>query len=326
MAEEGGGLPGSQRASDQAGRYREAMEKIRQRTDYTSKALATVGTAAVAGIGYTKLADVFPWGGPWEAFVALALGVILMIVAVLYLVFRFARASESVFTSSDPEETFERNKIKDTDEQNLIKKVYAETAARHGLDSLDAYERQARRFERIAERSDKERAAELRARADQILNEVLAAQDRAAALLLRRRAHDAVFGRALILCVIAFVIGWYGTAIGADALQSEHTDQVALAKACAEARAAEGVVKDDIPGICGTQLQAEKEEEEKKTAAKARRAGITALAAAVETCQNTAEENKEDEKKACGALERALTAALGKGGQPSVSPPPKRAG
>lgn len=316
MAEEG--LPGAKRASDQASRFREAMEKIRQRTDYTSKGLATVGTAAIAGIGYTKLADVFPWAGWSLAIAALAVGVVLMIAAVLFLVFRFAAASESVFTSSDLAETFDRNGIEDQAEKSLIEKVYNETAKQNGADSLSAYEERALQLEKAAD-EDKggRKAGALRARADKILNEIQAAQDRTAALLLRRRANRAVFGKGMVLWVIVFVAGWYATAVGADSLQSEHSDQVNLAKSCAEARAAEKVVKDDIPDICGTQSEKEKleeEAEEMKTAATAQREGITALASAVETCQNTAEKNKEESKNPCRGLERAQRAALEEGG------------
>ncbi len=320
MAEEEG-LPGAKRASDQAGRYREAMEKIRLRTDYTSKGLATVGTAAIAGIGYAKLTDVFPWAGWSLAIAALAIGVVLMIAAVLFLVSRFSAASESIFTSSDPVETFKQNGIEDPAEEDLIETVYNKTAKPNGADSLRAYEDQARKLEKDADDckddEDGKKAGALRARADKILNEIQAAQDRAGALLLRRRAHRAVFGWLTVLGVIVFVAGWYTTGVGADSLQSEHTDQVTLAKSCAEARAAEKVVKDDIPDICGTQLEeekAEEEAEEEKTAATTQREGITALASAVETCQNTAEANKEESKNPCLKLERALLAALEEGG------------
>jgi hypothetical protein len=322
MAEEEG-LPGAKRASDQAGRYRDAMEKIRQRTDYTSKGLATVGTAAIAAIGYAKLADVFPWAGWSLAILALALGVVLMIAAVLLLVRRFAAASESVFTSSDLAKTFERNKINEA-EKCLIKKVYDETAKKNEADSLCAYEAQALQLEKEADgKEDAKKAGPLRVRADKILNEIQAAQDRAGALLLRRRAYTAVFGWGMALWVSVFVVGWYATAVGADSLQSEHSDQVILAKSCAEARAAEKVVKDDIPDICGTQLEeekAEEEAEEEKTAATTQREGITALASAVETCQNTAETNKEESKNPCLRLERALLAALEEGGGSGAAP------
>jgi hypothetical protein len=323
MAEEG--LPGAKRASDQASRFREAMEKIRQRTDYTSKGLAAVGTAAIAGIGYAKLADVFPWAGWSLAIAALAVGAVLMIAAVLLLVFRFAAASESVFTSSDLAETFDRNRIVDPAERSLIQKVYCETAKQNRATSLSAYEERALQLEIDAdEEKDPKKAGASRARADKILNEIQAAQDRAGALLLRHRAHRAVFGWGMALWVSVFIVGWYATALGADSLQSEHSDQVALAKSCAEARAAEKVVKDDIPDICGTQLEkerAEEEAEEKKTAATTRREGITALASAVETCQNTAEENEEESKNPCRGLERALLAALEAGGGSSEKAP-----
>jgi hypothetical protein len=251
-----------------------------------------------------------------------------MVAAVLFLVRRFAAASESVFTSSDLAETFNRNGIVDQDERCLVEKVYGETAKQNGTDTLHAYEEQARTLEKEADDGKQTKVPPLRARADKILNEIQAAQDRTGALLLRHRAHRAVFGWGMALWVSVFVVGWYATALGADSLQSEHSDQVALAKSCAEARAAEKVVKDEIPDICGTQSEkekAEEEAEEEKTAATTQREGITALASAVETCQNTAEKNKEESKNPCRGLERAQRAALEEGGgsgeeAPAASP------
>jgi len=271
MAEET--TSGPTRADEQAGRYREAMETIRQRTDYSSKALATIGTAAISGIGYAKLADVFPWAGWSWAILALAAGAALMIAAVLSLVLRFAGASESVFTSSGVKETLDRNGIEDAQEKSLVEKVYLEAALKNGADSLAAYEGTGRELEKeAAELKDPEdeKAKALRDRAGRIFGEVQLAQDRAAALLLRRRAHAAVFGSGMALWVIVFIIGWYTIAVAADSLQGEHVDQVALVKACAEARAAKKSVKDKLPGICGTQLakeETEEEEEAKKAAA-----------------------------------------------------------
>lgn len=328
MAEEE--LPGAKRASEQAGRYREAMEKIRQRTDYTSKALATIGTAAIAGIGYAKLSDVFPWGGLNWAVCALGLGVLLMIAAVFLLIRLFASAGESVFTSSDLRETFHRNGIKDKDEKLLIKKIYDEAADRGGANSLGDYETQALAMEKEAKENDASKIKKvdanieavvkaLRSRADQIFNEIQAAQDRAAALLLRNRAHRAVFGWGMAACVFVFVVGWYATAVAADYLQGEHTEsteQIALAKSCAEARAAKKVVEDKIPTVCGTQLKADKEKEaseEQKATAKARLEVTAAIAAAVQSCQATAKDGEEE--KTCAALKRALASAAESGGR-----------
>lgn len=297
--------PGTARASDQAQRYRDAIDKIRQRTEYTSKGLAAIGTAAIAGIGYTTLADVFPWTGPCLAYVALGLGVVAMVIAVLVLVHRFDGSTESVFTSSSLQETFKRNEISDENEKKLIRKVYRDTAKLNRVGSLSAYERRAQRLERIADRAGEKRAAELRVRAGQILTEVLATQDRAAALLLRDRANQAMFGSLTILMVIVFISGWYATAVGADALQSERKGQIELAKSCAEARAQEQIIEDKLPGSCGTP---EEGSEEKVPVAKVAREGFKSLAAALDTCLETAEEN-EEEKTACAWLEGALKAA-----------------
>ncbi|HEY6551115.1 MAG TPA: hypothetical protein VIY71_07955, partial [Solirubrobacterales bacterium] len=267
--------------------------------------MATVGTAAIAGIGYSKLADVFPWGGPCLAYVALGLGVAAMLTAVLVLVHRFDGSTESVFTSTDLQETFDRNGIKDKDEKKLIRRVYWDTANLNRVGSLSAYERRAQRFERIANRAGGKRAEELRGRADQILTETIVTQDRAAALLLRDRANQAMFGPLTVFMIILFISGWYATAVGADALQSERKDQIELAKSCAEARGQEEIIEEELPASCG-KPEAEKAED-KTPVAKVAREGFKSLAAALDTCLETAEENKE-EKTGCAWLEGALKA------------------
>src|SRR3954453_21882618 len=204
-------LPGSTRAKDQALRFREAIEKIRSRTDLTAKGLAAVGTAAVTAIGYAKFADVFPYGGPLWAPFGLGGGVLLMILAVVYLVRRFLGASETVVTRPSVQETIAQNEF-DPKEKKLIENVYDQLAKMNGVESLQAYQARAHRFERIAEHSETELAAALRARADQIMSEILAVQDRAGAIVLRKRANRATFGKGTWAFLGVFIVGWYLTA------------------------------------------------------------------------------------------------------------------
>lgn len=295
---------GAKRAGDQAQRFHEVFESVRQRTDYTSKGLGAIGVAAVAGIGYANLANDFPYGGPWWAVFALVLGVFAMIGAVMALVGRFNRANESLITSPSFEETFRHNNIKDKEEKDLVKKIYKETAKQQQVATLRAYEARGQRFERIASQCDEPRAALLQARADQILTEVTATEDRAAALLLRRRGHVALFNRAFVIWIFVFAIGWYATALGSDALQSDRSDQIAVAKLCAEARAEKEIVEAKLPPICGDP-PAKKKTVEKPHATKVAGDGLAALAAAFESCLNAAEENGEN-RDACVRLEDAL--------------------
>lgn len=296
---------GAKRASEQAQRFHEVFESVRQRTDYTSKGLGAIGVAAVAGVGYANLANDFPYGGPWWAVVFLILGVLAMVAAVVSLVSRFNRANEAVITSPSYEETFHHNKIRDKKEQDLIKKIYREIAKQQQVTTLRAYEARGQRFERIASQCKGARAALLRARADQILTEVTATEDRAAALLLRHRGHLALFSRAFVIWVFVFALGWYATALGSDALQSDRSDQIEVAKLCAEARAEKEIVEAKLPSICGDPPPKKEEEKEKPHATKVAGDGLAALAAAFESCLNAAEENGEN-RDVCVRLEDAL--------------------
>ena len=128
MPDEGGAatqtLPGMKRASDQSERYREAMDKIRARTDATSKGLAAAGTAAIGGIGYAKLADVFPYEGPGWALVLLVVGVLTMLAVVIAVVRLFSSASQTVVTSADAEMTITANPSFDEKEKTLVRDIY----------------------------------------------------------------------------------------------------------------------------------------------------------------------------------------------------------
>lgn len=296
---------GAKRAGDQAQRFHEVFESVRQRTDYTSKGLGAIGVAAVAGVGYANLANDFPYGGPWWAVPALLLGVLAMIGAVMVLVGRFNRANESIITSPSYEETFHHNNIKDNEEKDLIKKIYGETAKQQQVATLRAYEARGQRFERIASQCEGPRAELLRARADQILTEVTATEDRAAALLLRHRGHLALFNWIFAFWIFVFAIGWYATALASDALQSDRSDRIEVAKLCAEARAEKEIVESDLPSICGDPPEKKEVNKDKAPATKVAGDGLAALATAYENCLNAAEENGED-RDVCVGLEDAL--------------------
>jgi hypothetical protein len=300
-------LPGAKRASEQGERFRSAIEKIRSRSDTTAKGLAAIGVAAVTAIGYARFADVFPYGGPVWALACLFVGVVLMIVAVVYLVYRFNDAGQSIVTSADAEETIALNSF-DQKEKQVVRKSYRRIAKLNGVESLKAYQARAHRFERIAERRDEKQAAALRARADLIMSEVLATQDRAGALVLRRRSQRSVFGLGTLLGLLLFVGGWYGTALAADALESKRIKEVEVAKTCAEARGQIKVVESELPSICG-EFESGGEE---PSAASVANAAVTALATARAECREKVEE-VEGDFAVCRSVELALAAAVGEG-------------
>lgn len=222
-------LPAAQRATEKSEHFRELMTLIRGRTDATAKGLAAVGTAAVSAIGYAKLADVFPYHGPWYALAGLAAGLVAMIVAVVMLVRRFEKLADTVITYSDAERTRTRSELGDPESTTLTRE-YKEMAKLNGVGSLRAYNARAHRFERIADSSPgTETAAALRARADAIRAEVLATQDRAVVFILRERAKRAFFHKKAIALLVLFLAGWYGTALSADALEAKRAESEANA-------------------------------------------------------------------------------------------------
>lgn len=297
-------LPGAKRATEQTERFRAVADKIRTRTDATAKGLAAVGTAAVTAIGYTKLADVFPYGGPCWAVVILPLGVIAMVAAVVYLVLAFEGVSKTIATNSDKQGTRDLNSL-DAEDQKEIAKAYDQTARLNDVPSLRAYEAKAHRFERIADTLNPASAAvrinDLRAHADQIRAEVLATQDRAAVFILRRRAKSALFGGPTVFWLVIFVIGWYGTALAADAMEGERSGEIGVVKSCAEAREANPEAK--LPGICG-----DAPAEEETSAADDAEAAVGTLGVALVECRTKARKAGED-LATCSSLRRALDAA-----------------
>jgi hypothetical protein len=302
------GLPGAKRAGEQSERFRAAIDKIRERTDLAAKGLVAVGTAAVSGIGYAKLADVFPLPTSLGGLLALLLliaGLGLMVYVVIKLFHRFNDASKTVVTTSSPARTIELNGIQSADERKLITDAYQKTADLNETRSLPAYEARGLRLERVAANvNDDALSKKLNAQADQILTEVRATQDRAAAFVLRRRANEALFGGATVVWIVLFVIGWYATALGSDGLHSEREGKTAVAKACADARAVASIVEDELPDICG-----ELEPKEATTARKIARESFAALASALDSCLAAVEEQAESSSD-CAPIERALESSL----------------
>lgn len=298
-------LPGTARATEQAQRFRDAAEKIRSRTDLTAKALGAVGTAAVAGVGYAKFADVFPYDGPSIALVGLAAGLIGMVVAVVSLVWRFSKASGSVFTSADVDNVISTNSL-DGEEEKILREKYERMAKLNEVDSLSAYQARAYRFERIADRLPGTEGEPLRARAGQIMSELLATQNQVSTLIVRYRANQAVYGTMTLFLIGLFILSWYGTALSADALEGRRSGEVDIAKSCGEAAEKGGTFKSGTPAICG-----EADDEEltpTQEAAKAARDGVAAILAARNACLDKADEAGAG-GAVCEPLQRALAAA-----------------
>jgi hypothetical protein len=299
-------LPAAKRASELAEQYREVTAKIRGRTDASVKALGTIGTAAVTAVGYAKLADFYPYGGPIWAVPALILGVVAMSLAVIYLVRRFQGVSDTIITSSDIRETCGVNRLGRM-EEGTVTSAYRQTARLNGVESLRAYEARAHRFERIAATAEPGQAASLREQADLIRAEVGATEDRAALFVVRERARSALFAKATAVLLLLFVAGWYATAVAADAMQSERSEGIDLKKSCLELGEKESQAS--LPTICG---QLPKAQEEESNPAQAAADGVAAIAKLWSECREGAEKAGQPEAE-CAPLRRALEASTAAG-------------
>jgi hypothetical protein len=297
-----------ERANQSTKNFSDGIAQIRQRADYAAKGLAGIGTAAITAIGYTKLADVFPDGGPSWAPWLLGVGVLLMIIAVAFLVRRFHGASESVITKSDVDKTVALNDLSD-EERKTIEETYGDMAELNGLDTLRAYEARGQRLERIADRVPDSEAKRLHEQAQLIFAEIKATQARASAFVLRERSTRALFSPLTYVLVGLFVVGWYSVALSADAMESKRTDEIAVAKSCVEAHEKKELIDDEIfPDICGTVKTGEKKE---PTPAETSGQAVESSAKSWVACKQAARKagaGAED----CVPLEKALLAAIGR--------------
>ncbi|HEV2790984.1 MAG TPA: hypothetical protein VGV69_06765 [Solirubrobacterales bacterium] len=301
-------LLAAKRATDRAERHRTAIESIRSRTDLSAKGLAVVGTAAVSAVGYAELADVFPYGGPWWGAPLLVAGVVGMVAAFVCLSKRFSSASEVIPTTVDPEETIALNKL-DAREEEIVRSAYKGMADLNDVESLPAFQARAHRFERIAERlgPDDNLVDPLRANADLVMSEIQAVQARVGALILKKRAKEATSGWRTVSLVFLFIASWYLTALAADKIESERTEKIEVAKACADAREADAI---GLPSICGP--APEGKEEETVSSADSVDDAIIELAKSRKTCFKAVAKAREDPSR-CVPLQAALAALNGEG-------------
>lgn len=312
--------PGTARAITHSERFREAMTQTRTRTDLTAKGLAAVGTAAITALGYAKLADVFPFGGPTWALLCLLAGMIGMVLAVVLLVRRFFGASQVIITSPDLWDTANVNDLNYVEREQLGN-AYEDSAKANGFESLLDLDKTARKFEGEAltlKENDKAKAKPLERQAERLLAEVQAAQDRGAAFIVRRRSTYALFGWPSLLFLALFAIGWYGTALGADALEGARKGDVDVAVACAEARAKEDIAEDELPDICGEKEgdgEGEGEQQAIGGPGKIKRRAIGALIAAHSQCRKAAKE-VDRSTRVCRSLNRSLRFLRAPGFQP----------
>jgi hypothetical protein len=296
--------------------FTEAIEKVRGRVDLTAKTLGTLGTTGVSAIGIAKIADVFPYEGPWQALAGLIAGFVAMFSAVIVFSARLWRTQEPIVMRSDPKEIDTlrslwlpwvpfrcwREARTRHEEKALVDHVYADFTSLNNVSSLIAYEAREHRFRRIARWLEGDEATRLTDRADEISADVLETQARAALILIRNRAKKALFGLVPILMYVVFFVGLGGFAISSNALESNRTGQLDLAQKCAAAKSA-GV--GTLPDSCDDyNVTSKPAPSARDTAA----SGLAALSAARADCIAAAEKEGQTTPDPCVGLDRAIRA------------------
>jgi hypothetical protein len=235
-------------SADQAQRFRDATEQIRQRTELTAKALGGLGLTAVSALGISKFADVFPWAPGQGVWVAILITSFLVMIAVVgVFVYRLWHVSERIVLRSDADRMSEL----DDSEKKTVREVYAETARLSRAPSLAALEARAHRLYRVADRTvDADVAKKLIERANDAADDVRSVETRAGMIVVRRRASQAIRGWPAIVAFVFLALAIVGFGISADRLDSERTQLTKLVKDCAEAKKAAQIGVRPLPPIC----------------------------------------------------------------------------
>jgi len=285
-------------AVEQAQRFREATDRIRERTDLAAKALGGLALTGLTAIGIAKIADVFPYPpGEWPYIVLLFIGFLGMLGGVALFTYRLWNVGEKVVLQPDP------NLMTLNDEEKAqVRKLYGEFAELNDAPTLRAFVARAFRWQRIADslRPGDDRAQLLRERAQLALSEALATETRAGMIVARMRATAVVKGPEAIIAYLFFFSGVLGFGIAADRLDSERTQRVTVAKSCADAVTA-GAAR-NLPAICGTATKPQS-----TTPADVTSQGVVDIATALQKCLSAAQKANKP-TATCQPLRAALVA------------------
>ena len=232
---------------------REAMQAMREHLRRMAAALGAGATAVLAGLGYSQIHQLFPLPEdlgtahrvgrhsllaylgynpvPWKFWLAViaAFGVVAAPVGAAWLAGRFFRAQRRI-----PIDAEGLHGARSTEEDELARKVFDDSARDEEAESLLALELRSKRFRHIAQGLSEEARKQWEAKADYLDSVVEMAEAEAAATVLERRSEEVFSGRrtkaALALAVAGFI-----ALFGAADVAKGHRDLVALRSTCADA-------------------------------------------------------------------------------------------
>jgi hypothetical protein len=298
--------PAVEAANERAKRYRDASEKIRERSDTAAKALAALGTAGLTAVGIKEFSDLFPMPpGEWWVGLLVGFGFVVMIGVLAAFTFFLWDANRPLVPRTDLKGMRKRHEIDRLEKKEMVR-AHQEMADRHGAATLAEFEARGEGFERLAEReTDPARAADLRARANRVRADTDVALAQGQLIVVRRRMNRALKGPRAVFLASAFVVGLLLFGIGADHIESKRSDEVAAYKACAEAVTAK-VDEAQLPEICegkyGPEADTPATDEQTQAAA------VAGLGAQYTSCIDSAVEH-ERTFDMCDGIKTQLVAA-----------------
>lgn len=235
----------SQSAPTPPSPYAAAAEAVAKRTELAAKSLGGLGTTVVTAVGIAKFSDVWPYPpGSWLAVVGVVGGFVLMAAAVAAFSYRLWGVNQPIIWRTDPARVIKLRR----GELNLVLPLYDEMAHLNEVESLRAYEARALRLERVSGRVPPRMKDSVAKQAATIRAEISATHARANLRVVLHRANRAIRGAGAIFAYALFLVGVLGFGLGADYLQSQRSDAIALAKSCSEAGTAGG--GPILPPIC----------------------------------------------------------------------------
>ncbi len=285
-----------------------AADSLRGRVDLFGKTLAALATLGTGAVGLAKVSDLAPLrsNGDWALAVLSILFLLLAAHQAVSIAIRLMSVGDPVVLGPEADvATLTALELAD------VNRVFGLSAARFGFTSLVALQERERGLRKAAARSasDDERARRT-ALADEIRLEVDYAVARARATVVRRRSTEAVSGSQSRLAFFLVAVGLVGFALFSDVVTSQHTDAVATAKACAEAREA-GADATDLEGTpCGLPGKETSDDTTNRSAEEVRVDLASQLIAVLASCVDEQGDDGALEEDECVGVRRALAELL----------------
>jgi hypothetical protein len=230
MATEGAPEAGTRSAAD----YGKIADSLRNRVDLFGKTLAGLATVATGAVGLATLSNLVP-----EDASPNAVGIGLAVAGLLLAAFGAITIAVLLMKAGDAAVVEVEKLGLSEDEKSLIEPIFTEAARRFGLASLSALDEKEISLRRSAARMPVGDLRKFREeRALEIRTQVEVALARSQVAVVRRRASSAVSGTLAKWCYGFVAVGLVVFALAADASSQDRSDQIATAKACAEARKA----------------------------------------------------------------------------------------